>query len=161
MFMGQWIIVCCLLLVLFVSGCVMEEFKEITETDVSPTTTPEEISSTTTKTTETRETTSTTEEVETTTSIDSSKRCRFLNFQIKSHLYRHEHLKMYFHNLGSEDIDAVDFYFYFTNKTSKESFTDQDIVYHSTKIYDFDIGPGLDNITVVDTECGKSYFVNV
>lgn len=101
------------------------------------------------------------EKPELTTTTTMSKRCRFLNFQIKSHAYRNGNLTLYFHNIGSEEINDFDVHLYFTNKTSVESFIDQSIPYHVVRRYDLDVGPGLDNVTVVEIECGKSYFVNV
>jgi len=151
--MNKWVTLG-ILLIIFTSGCIEEKTPVITTTTITPTTTTE-IITTTTKTTETI---TTTEETIPTT---VPKRCRFLNFQIKSHSYRNDELTLYFNNIGSESIDNFDVYLYFTNKTSTESFTDQGIAYHVTKKYVLDVGPGLDNITVVETACGKSYYVNV
>jgi hypothetical protein len=148
MFMNKWVIVS-LLLVLLTAGCIEERVPEVATT------------TTTEMPTTTIETTTTLEEPILTTTTTISKRCRFLNFQIKSHAYRDDKLTLYFNNIGSNEINGFDVYLYFTNKTSVESFTDQAIPYHVVMKYVLGVGPGLDNVTVVDSECGKSYFVNV
>ncbi len=143
-----------ILLILLVSGCVEERIPETTTT--IPTTTTEIVS-----TTALPDTTTTLEEIENTTTTTISKRCRFLNFQIKSHAYRNGNLTLYFNNIGSEVIDNFDVHLYFDNMTYTVSYTNQSIAYHVVRRYDLSPGPGLDNVTVVETACGKSYYVNV
>ena len=143
-----------ILLILLVSGCVEERTPETTTTIQTTTT---EIVSTTTL----ADTTTTLEEIENTTTTTISKRCRFLNFQIKSHSYRNDELTLYFNNIGSEVIDDFDVHLYFDNKTYNVSYINQSITYHVVRRYDLIPGPGLDNVTVVESACGKSYFVNV
>jgi len=143
-----------ILLILLVSGCVEERIPETTTT-ISTTTT--EIVTTTTL----PDTTTTLEEIENTTTTTISKRCRFLNFQIKSHSYRHDELTLYFNNIGSEVIDDFDVHLYFDNRTYTVSYINQSIAYHIVRRYNLSPGPGLDNVTVIETECGKSYYVNV
>ncbi len=142
-----------ILLILLISGCV-EEIPETTTTIITTTTTLEET------TTTLIETTTTLEEIENTTTT-IPKRCRFLNFQIKSHLYRNDKLTLYFNNIGSEQINNFEVHLYFDNKTLIESYTNQVIEYRSIKIYEWDVGPGLDNVTFVETDCGKSYSIKV
>jgi len=143
-----------ILSILLISGCVEENIPETTTT--IPTTTTETITTTTLPAT-----TTTLEEAENTTTTTISKRCRFLNFQIKSHSYRNNVLTLYFNNIGSEVIDDFDVHLYFDNKTYIESYTNQSIAYHVVRVYNLTPGPGLDNVTVVETACGKSYYVNV
>lgn len=139
-----------LLTILVISGCVDEKIPETTATTTITTTTTET----------TIATTSTTEEPEPTTTT-TFKNCRFLNFQIKSHAYRNEELKIYFENLGSEVIDDFEVRLNYANRTIVESFEDQSIPRAVVKIYDIEAGPGLENVTVVENHCGKSYYVNV
>jgi len=145
-----------ILLILLVSGCVEERIAETTTTTI-PTTTTEIVTTTTLH----GPTTTTLEEIENTTTTTISKRCRFLNFQIKSHLYRHDELTLYFNNIGSEVINDFDVRLYFENRTYTASYINQSIAYNVVKRYDLSPGPGLDNVTVVETDCGKSYFINV
>jgi len=143
-----------ILLILLVSGCVEEKIPEATTTIT--TTTTETVTTTTLP-----GTTTTLEEAEKTTTTTNPKRCRFLNFQIKSHSYRNDKLILYFNNIGSEVIDDFDVHLYFDNMTYTVSYIDQGIDYHVVRRYDLSPGPGLDNVTVVETDCGKSYYVNV
>jgi hypothetical protein len=138
-----------LLAILVISGCVEEGVPETTTTTIATTTTETTVT-----------TTSTTEEPEANTTT-ISKDCRFLNFQIKSHAYRNEDLTIYFENLGSEVIDDFEVRLNYSNRTDIESFEDQSIPRAVVKIYDIEAGPGLENVTVVENHCGKSYYLNV
>ncbi|MEM5793187.1 MAG: hypothetical protein QXY45_02405 [Candidatus Aenigmatarchaeota archaeon] len=158
MFMEKWFVSFILIFVLILSGCV-EQRMEIKPT-VAETTTKY---FTTTETSIPIETTAVNTPVsslqKTTTTI--SKRCRFLNFQIKSHAYRNGKLKFYFENIGSEEINDFEVRLQFTNTTLVERYTDQEIQYHTVRVYEMDVGPGLENVTFVEISCGKKYFIKV
>lgn len=158
MFMNKLLVFSILLLVLL-SGCT-EENIPTTTTQIETTTTQTETPTTQPQVTTTLSTTTTEAPGPTTTTI-MSKACRFLNFQIKSHSYKNETLTLYVENIGSGDIERFDVNLYFSNSTSVESFTNQSIAYREVEKYVLNVGPGLDNVTVVETQCGKSYFVNV
>jgi hypothetical protein len=148
--MEKWVIVG-LFLCIVISGCVDQIPEEVVTTTLPSTSLPK----TTVKTT-----TTSTITFPTTTTI-SERNCRFLNFQIKSHLYRNEEFKFYFNNLGSEIIDAFDIHLVFDNKTSNINYRNQNINYDSLRVYEINVGPGLENATFVELHCNKSYFVRV
>ena len=153
--MFKWIAPTIIFLVILLSGCVKENIPEPTPTTIS-----EKVNTTTTiwelETTMEAPTPSTT--IKTTT---ISKRCRFLNFQIRSHAYRNGKLKFYFENIGSEEIDDFDAILQFSNETLTETYVDQDIQYHTIRVYELVVGPGLENVTFVEKSCGKKYFIKV